>query len=162
MTSRNQLLADLKEVDALLRRATAASRRSNSKADVFDLSTQIDQLKDDRERISKQLESTSMVGQIFHSSYGYDMTINIFVLVVGESDHTVLVQKIGSNHITGGGYTGVEQPDATKIIGRPFRLIKNAYGGLRGSDKSNPERGGLSSTGWTLYEGRPVYYNTMD
>lgn len=100
----------------------------------------------------------NMIGKIFHTSWGYDMTINEYAKVIKQSPKSILLQEcyravsddngMGNGRATTGG--------ELKPNGEQFRLFKKttAYG-YRWS-------GGGQCRYWSEWDGRSSYHNTWD
>lgn len=101
----------------------------------------------------------NLIGKIIHRSWGYDMTINDFYLIVKQSGKSVVGEKIGTIRKEGDGYgygAGRETPDPKRRTGEMTRFIvkPNRYDG-----KYNFIGNGEHH--W-LHDGGDVYFNTMD
>jgi len=98
-----------------------------------------------------------MTGTIFHRSFGYDMTINEFCQVIGQTAKGLVVQMCAVN-ITGDpwapGATG--KASAGKPTGKTFNVFK----------KHNPRGKYDYWTGgghhWSIWDGRALYENHCD
>lgn len=108
----------------------------------------------------------NITGSIYYDSWGYDMTHNDYILVISETPKSAIVQIIGGEKLSGGGYTGEEIPNKEKKYGTPFRLLKRVYNDeiiLKGSypfclgDMNAKKKGSFRK-----WNGRPNYYNTID
>lgn len=104
------------------------------------------------ERITENL-----VGKIIHTSWGYDMTINEFMVIRRQMNKTVEAEEIGTKIINHDGYgqAGHEVPDTTKRTGRMVRfLVKRNW---------NNEISFVGDGRWYgLHDGKEVYFNTLD
>lgn len=106
-----------------------------------------------------------MKNKILETSWGYDMTINDYALVLEETDKTVkcvmIAAKVTDDNGMGGGRS---VPDTTKIISEPFRLRKKIWNdGLIQYRGSYPYcNGSKRYDGFAEWDGKPSYYNTWD
>lgn len=91
-------------------------------------------------------------GAILHSSWGYNMTTNDFYEIIRRSNKTVYAVKIGNKKVTGGGWTGREVPD-------PKVREKEVFSGRISDDGTYVT---INKHLCRIYDGKPVYYNTMD
>jgi hypothetical protein len=70
----------------------------------------------------------SMVGVILHASWGYNATNNTFLVVLEETEKTVVVTELGCERISGDDSSGTEIPATPADINSPaglrFRLRK--------------------------------------
>lgn len=99
--------------------------------------------------------------KIISTSFGYNMTLNVFAKVLSETPKSMLVQEIGmkSENDNGGG-SGRAYPNRAVAKGNPFRVFKREYNGKRFYKGKLP---GYSSVDyWTDYEGGGNYHNTWD
>lgn len=103
-------------------------------------------------RAARKVERNVAVGDILYTSYGWEATHVTFyrvVKLVGQK--SVKLERIGNNYVTGGGLQGKVAPDLEgkgELIDRNFRV--NEYG--------------VNVKNHTAYkwEGKPVYYNSLD
>ena len=97
--------------------------------------------------------------KIVESSFGYDMTINDYFVVLSENDKTAMLQPIGK--IVKDDYglgSGRSIPDASKVTGEPFRarVVKSG----NGISYSSPKY--ITGHWADEWNGKPNYYNTWD
>jgi len=111
------------------------------------------------ERKTKPAEiKENMIGKIFHTSWGYDMTINEYAKVIKQSPKSILLQecyRLVSND--NGMGNGTATTDGTlKTGGEQFRLFKKTtpYG--------ETWAGGGKCRYWSEWNGRESYHNTWD
>jgi len=115
------------------------------------------------------------VGDILHHSWGYDMTINEFCVVLKNTGKTLLCQMIGNKYVEGNAMTGSVKPDKSIKEGKPFRVImKNKYSKVNdyssfsmvGSYPFVINQNGTESKRkgyWSKHDGEKSYYeNHMD
>lgn len=109
-------------------------------------------------------------GTILHDSWGYDMTINEYCIVLSSTGKTFLCQMVGrkvTNDDGRGGGKAIPNPEYRE--GKPFRVkirrYKDGYISLPGSypvhvnkDGSEDKRKGY----WSIWKGTPNYHNTWD
>lgn len=112
----------------------------------------------------------NMVGKIFHTSWGYDMTINEYVKVIKQDEKSLLVQECYTK-TNGQEYGWTSQGEAmaggVKPDGKKFRVFNKVR---RYNDyKGNPAMyqmwvGKLHecATSWSLWDGKPDYENHND
>ncbi len=118
-------------------------------------------------------------GDILNTSWGYDMTINDYCVVMENTGKTIKCQKIGKK-VTSQDQGMVERamPDKYKKFCKPFRIkiskakqdINNPKGNEAYLVGSYPfaTRGKTSDCGskrqgsWDKWEGKPDYENTYD
>ena len=111
-----------------------------------------------------------MIGKIFHTSWGYDMTINEYAKVIQQSPKSILLQmcyKItnGESYYPGGTgratTKGELRPDGEK-----FRLFKKTrtYNDWKTGKPITYENwaGGGECKYWSEWDGRESYENTCD
>lgn len=111
------------------------------------------------ERTTKPAEITeNMIGKIFHTSWGYDMTINEYAKVIKQSPKSILLQECtrdvkddygqGAGRATTNGHLVKD--------GEQFRLYKKttSYG--------ETWAGGGECRHWSEWDGRESYHNTWD
>lgn len=100
----------------------------------------------------------NMIGKIFHTSWGYDMTINEYAKVIKQSPKSILLQEC---------YRSVENDDGRgngrattmgtlKPDGEQFRLYKKT------SKYGDRWAGGGECRYWSEWDGRESYHNTWD
>ena len=99
----------------------------------------------------------NMIGKIFHTSWGYDMTINEYAKVIKQSPKSILLQKCYANVTDDNGQgNGSATAADIKPDGEQFRLFKKttSYG----------ERwaGGGQCRYWSEWDGKANYHNTWD
>ncbi len=99
-----------------------------------------------------------MTSTILESSFGYDMTINCYYMVLQDGTKTALVQEIGKTVSNDDGMGGGNSiPDTSKRLGKPFRAYKRDYTGR--PIYVSKYIAGNSADEWS---GKPSYYNTWD
>lgn len=95
------------------------------------------------------------VGQIFHSSWGYNMTLNSFYQVVElKGSSSVVLREIGKDAIeNNGGWSGKEVPLKNSFVGseRLTKRIKNDRIKINDYASAYPH-----------VEGESYYFNRMD
>ncbi len=100
----------------------------------------------------------NMIGKIFHTSWGYDMTINEYAKVIKQSPKSILLQEcyraVSDDNGMGNGRATTD--GELKPNGEQFRLFKKttAYG-----DRWS---GGGQCRYWSEWDGRSSYHNTWD
>lgn len=100
-------------------------------------------------------------GKIFHTSFGYDMTINRYAMVVKQNAKSVLVRECGAivkdDNGCGAGNATCGEPDMSS---KPFLIFKKMrdYGNGRPPSESYVGDG----TWWTEWDGKKNYHNTWD
>lgn len=111
----------------------------------------------------------NMVGKIFHTSYGYDMTINEYVKVIGQTEKSLLVKEcyaiVRDDYGLGGGNAvagGLKKDGKEFRIFRKVRTWTNPY-----TQETNTWESWVGSlhqcaNSWSLWDGRPDYHNTWD
>lgn len=97
--------------------------------------------------------------KILEYSFGYDMTINEYYLVLKENGKTAVCQQIGRivKDDSGRG-SGTSQPNPNKKIGEPFRATVRKDGYYA----SKYFGGGYQTEHARPWDGKPSYYNTWD
>lgn len=102
----------------------------------------------------------TLKGKILHTSWGYDMTINDYAVVVDETPKSVLCKmvsvKVENDYGRG---NGTAMPTLKEKEEKPFRLFKrgNHFKG------SYPYCNGSMKMGYfNVWDGRPNYHNTWD
>ena len=93
---------------------------------------------------------------IIRTSFGYDMTINVYAKVLKETAKTMLVQEVGTKVANDNGMgNGSATPDPKELKGNPFRVYKRNYftgeNAYRGKDQT-----------WKDWSGKSNYHNTWD
>ena len=115
----------------------------------------------------------NMVGKIFHTSWGYDMTINEYVKVIKQSEKSLLVREC--TPVTNGGeyYPGsTGQATAGGFVkdGAQFRIFRKVKtytdydGQLQTWESWVGTKPGYSGvvTSWSEWDGKPDYENRLD
>jgi hypothetical protein len=94
--------------------------------------------------------------KIIEVSFGYDMTINHYFLILNENEKTALVQRVGTKVDNDDGMGGGHSvPNLEIRIDEPFRVYKR--------DQYYASKFGLSTIHHAdLWDGKPSYYNTWD
>jgi len=108
---------------------------------------------------------TNLKGKIFYTSWGYDMTMNDYLVVLENSDKTARCVMIGSHVQNDDGMgRGKSFPDPEKATSQPFRLRIKQYGDtdifLRGSYEFC--NGSKRRDTFMPYTNGGNYYNTWD
>lgn len=67
-------------------------------------------------------EEIAKKGDILHYSWGYDMTINEYCIVLESTGKTLKCQMIGTTLIEGDAQLGTVVPNPSHREGKPFRL----------------------------------------
>jgi hypothetical protein len=110
--------------------------------------------------------TTTLKGKILHTSWGYDMTINEYAVIIDATEKTVLCKmlsmKVKDDYGKGTGRATPllkEQADA-----KPFRLrIKNWNGGEMYFKGSYPFSGDSKRMDcFSVWNGQANYHNTWD
>lgn len=106
-----------------------------------------------------------MTQKILEDSWGYDMTINDYALVLEETDKTAKCVMIATKVFNDDGMGGGRSiPDPSNITSQPFRLRKKVWDdGLiqyRGSYEFC--KGSKRFGRFAEWDGKPSYYNTWD
>ena len=102
-----------------------------------------------------------MSERFLYTTWGYDMTIVDFAMVLSETDKTILCQRIGSRKSDVYGQSGYVTPLPEHKIGRPFRLHKRGWysvGSYPYADNDEHKKRGLF---WE-WDGEAVYFNELD
>lgn len=104
----------------------------------------------------------NMIGKIFHTSWGYDMTINEYVKVIKQTEKSLLVQEcICSVTDDYGKGNGKATTDGTLVKdAKPFYIKRKdtSYGSYwKGSMNGN-----TSASLWNEWDGKANYHNTWD
>ncbi len=109
------------------------------------------------------------VGDILHTSWGYDMTINNYCKVLENTGKTVKCIMIGTKG-NFDGHNGEVEPDASREFGQPFRLrirkgndnekcyYSGSYPYCAGSGNFTAKR----QDSFELWNGKPNYENHDD
>lgn len=97
-------------------------------------------------------------GKIFHRSYGYDMTINEYAVVIEQSEKSVLVQECSMSVIDDNGRGGGKSwPCGASPSGKKFRLFHKVFVG----EKPHSSWAGDGHS-WSVWDGQLNYYNSWD
>lgn len=110
-----------------------------------------------------------MVGTIFHTSFGYDMTINEYVKVISQTEKSLVVKECyavvkddygrGNGKAIAGGY----KPDGKEF--RIFRKVKKYTDRYNGQEHVWESWVGTlhgSADSWSIWDGKENYHNTWD
>jgi len=99
-----------------------------------------------------------MVGKIFHTSWGYDMTINEYAKVIKQSPKSILLQECyrGIKNDNGMGNGKATTDGTLKPEGEQFRLF------LKTTNYGERWAGGGRCRYWSEWDGRESYHNTWD
>jgi hypothetical protein len=107
----------------------------------------------------------SLVGKIIHTSWGYDMTINEYAVIVEETDKTVKCKmlKMSVSDDNGKG-NGRAMPILEEESEQPFRLHKRQWNGGEIYFKGSYPfcNGSKRSDCFSLWNGQANYHNTWD
>lgn len=105
----------------------------------------------------------NMIGKIFHTSWGYDMTINEYAKVIEQSPKSILLQEctrsVRDDYGRGAGRAttlGTLKPDGEK-----FRLYKKVRTNYNGTEYETWAGGGEVRY-WSEWDGKESYHNTWD
>lgn len=99
-----------------------------------------------------------MKGTILYTSWGYDMTIVDFAVVIGETDKTLLCRRCKD---AGQGFEGTVTPLPNELVGEPFRLYKRD-GYYKGSYPYILDRTSKRLGLFWKWDGEPMFYSTLD
>lgn len=99
--------------------------------------------------------------KILESSFGYDMTINSYYVVLEDGEKTALIQEIGRKVSNDDGYgKGQSIADPSTKVGKPFRAYKRVLKFYDGRTiYVSKYIDGRSADEW---DGKPSYYNSWD
>lgn len=103
-------------------------------------------------------------GKILHTSWGYDMTINDYAVVIDETPKSVLCKmlsvKVESDNGKG---DGKAMPVLKELDEKPFRLFKRGTPENLYFKGSYPFCNGSKKMGYfNIWNGRANYHNTWD
>lgn len=76
----------------------------------------------------------SLVGQVFHARWGFNATNNTFIVVLKETERTVVIAELRKQRVSGDDTAGSERPvlpsadGVTWRAGEDFRLHKKSSG----------------------------------
>lgn len=108
----------------------------------------------------------SLVGKIIHTSWGYDMTINEYAVIVEETDKTVKCKMLQISVVDDYGKGGGRAlPTLKEQEGEAFRLHKRAggaFGGVYFKGSYPFCNGSKRSDCFSLWNGKANYHNTWD
>lgn len=110
-------------------------------------------------------ETVVKVGDILHTSWGYNMTHNDYAKIVeiSPTGKTVKCVMVGNKKIDGGGFAGKETCDPDHVISPEFRLkVDKNMTGFRGSYFYCAPNNGKRFGYFSPWDGKDDYYNTMD
>lgn len=115
--------------------------------------------------LEKPQVGQSLKGKIIHTSWGYDMTINDYAVIVEETDKTIKCRMLQVSVLNDAGKGNGTSMPTLKETGAPeFRLHKreNRDGSFYFKG-SYPFCAGSKRPGYfTLWNGRANYHNTWD
>lgn len=101
------------------------------------------------------------VGKIFHYSFGYDMTLNVYAKCIAQTDKSLTLQECHANvkddDGRGNGRAIAGDIDSES---KPFRVI--LYEKNYGDRKYSYWAGGRAARRWTLWDGIANYHNSWD
>ncbi len=107
--------------------------------------------------------SENMIGKMFHTSWGYDMTINEYAKVIKQTNKSVLLQECYANVKDDYGRgAGKAMAGDVKPNGDTFRLIKKERENYQGDKFAYWAGGQHSSQSWSEWDGQESYHNTWD
>lgn len=103
------------------------------------------------------------VGDILHTSWGYNMTHNDYAKIkeISPTGKTVKCVMVSNTKIDGGGFAGREKPNENAEISPEFRLRVNDSG-FKGSYYFCAPNSGKRMGYFSPWDGKDDYYNTMD
>lgn len=106
------------------------------------------------------------VGRIFHCSWGYSMTINEFAVCVRQTEKALFLRQCASATLTGDTFGGHQTSDGKPLENAPeFKVRKIGDSHFKGSliqNRHGDSYKNKSAKYWSLWDGRPVYYNHCD
>lgn len=110
-------------------------------------------------RYENEAIKEKMVGRIFHTSFGYDMTINVFAKVIKQTEKTITLQPIKTSVKDDDGRGNgrakpYDEPDTTEKI---FTLKK-----MKSKEGSYSYWSGGKYGPWSEWDGQEHYHNTWD
>lgn len=101
------------------------------------------------------------VGKIFHYSFGYNMTINVYAKCLSQTDKSLMLQEchaiVKGDNGMGNGRAVAGDIDTNE---KPFRVMQYEKDGY--NSKYSYWKGGKSRYGWSLWDGNSNYHNTWD
>lgn len=109
-----------------------------------------------------------MLGKIFHSSFGYNMTINEYAKVIKQSPKSILLQMcvVNVENDYGRGDGKASTDGHLKKDGRQFRLYKKVkeFTDYKTGEKKSYTywAGGRDCDSWSEWDGQENYHNTWD
>lgn len=111
----------------------------------------------------------NMIGTIFHTSFGYDMTINVYVKAIEQSDKSVLVKEccanVSDDYGMGGGHAtagGLKKDGQMFRIFRKIRNYTNPYTKVTNTSEEWVGKLHSSATSWSIWDGKANYHNIWD
>lgn len=110
------------------------------------------------------MTTDKLVGKIIHTSWGYDMTINEYAVIIAETDKTVKCKMVQTAVSNDDGLGNGKAMPTLKETGEAFRLHKRQWnGGAIYFKGSYPYcNGSKRSDCFSLWNGRANYHNTWD
>ncbi|NNT92280.1 restriction endonuclease [Pseudomonas nitrititolerans] len=101
--------------------------------------------------------------RVIHGSYGYNMIINSYAVVIKETKHAALIMAIGNKKIADDGYgtRGSEVPlfDANALVNFGSEGVRRAVRSVDGSGRVGYWDGKILYTAW---DRKPNYFDYMD
>lgn len=99
-----------------------------------------------------------MIGKIFHTSWGYDMTINQYAKVIKQSPKSILLQECLADvkDDCGRGAGTATTQGSLRLNGEQFRLYKKT------TPWGTSWAGGGECRYWSEWDGKASYHNTWD
>ena len=112
------------------------------------------------EPVRLEADEKTLNSRILRESWGYNMTMNDYALVLEDTGKTVKCVMIGHKIAGDNGMgNGHSVPDVNNVISEPFRLRKTEYG-YNGSYEFCP--GSKRFGRFSEWDGKADYYNTWD
>lgn len=112
--------------------------------------------KERAERNKSLTPSKDLIGKIFYRSYGYDMTINEYVMVKDIKEKSVVAVEVARSVKDDEGRGNGKSYPTGKMVGEPKKfLVKKSY------RDNELMLAGCGDTWWE-YQGGGNYYNTWD
>lgn len=100
------------------------------------------------------------VGDIFYTSFGYDMTLVNFYQVVRVMPKSVVVKKINSEVVDGNSFTGKCRPIKNDFTNSDVYTTRTDFS-WNGKERILKNADGRKNRGYE-WLGNPVYFNIMD
>ena len=114
--------------------------------------------------MQKELFATdSLVGKILHASWGYNCTLNTFLLALQETKQTVVVKELARELASGDLTAGTERPLLDESSGGPQRVRRTPSKPFRLRKKTD-ENGNCyflhREKVFSLWDGKDAYFNS--